>query len=64
MFVVSTNSPIKAGRRAIGMDLEIGGESMDLSTDIGFANTLYHVANLKPGSAALVAPVCGSWVFM
>lgn len=37
---------------------------MDMTTDIGFANSLYQAANLKPGAAALAAPVCGSWVFM
>ena len=37
---------------------------MDLTTDLGFCNTLYHIVNLKPGSGALMAPVCGSWVFM
>lgn len=46
------------------MDLEIGGEAMDVSTDLGFSNCLYQIANLVPGSNALVAPVCGSWVFM
>ena len=54
----------QAGRKAIGMDLEIGGAKMDMTTDIGFANSLYQAANLKPGAAALAAPVCGSWVFM
>ena len=26
---------------------------MDLTTDLGFWNTLYHIANLKPGSGPL-----------
>ena len=37
---------------------------MDLTTDIGFANAMFSVCNLKPGSGALAAPVCGSWIFM
>ena len=37
---------------------------MDVSSDIGFANCLYHAANLRPGSGCLVAPVCGSFVYM
>lgn len=56
--------PCKAGRRAIGMDLEIGGNTMDMTSDIGFSNCLFQAANMKPGSAAVLAPVCGSWVFM
>lgn len=46
------------------IDLEIGGSSMDLTTDIGFANCLYHAANLREGGACMAAPVCGSFVFM
>ncbi|CAK8999972.1 Putative rhamnose biosynthetic enzyme 1 [Durusdinium trenchii] len=53
-----------AGRRAVPIDLEIGGATMDLTTDIGFANALYHAANLREGAACMAAPVCGSFVFM
>ena len=48
----------------MSLDIEIGGASMDLSTDLGFSHALYHCANMKPGSGALAAPVCGSFVFM
>ncbi|CAL1142985.1 unnamed protein product [Cladocopium goreaui] len=53
-----------AGRKAIGLDLEIGGPSMDMATDLGFSNSLFQVANLRAGGGALAAPVCGSWVFL
>ena len=47
------------------MDLVLGeGEAMNLATDLGFANALFHVCNLKEGAALMAAPVCGSWVFM
>ena len=54
----------QAGRRAVPIDLEIGGASMDLTTDIGFSNCLYHACNLREGAACMAAPVCGSFVFM
>ncbi|CAK8991732.1 unnamed protein product [Durusdinium trenchii] len=59
-----TLAEVEAGRRAVPIDLEIGGSSMDLTTDIGFANCLYHAANLREGGACMAAPVCGSFVFM
>ncbi|CAK9046029.1 Putative rhamnose biosynthetic enzyme 1 [Durusdinium trenchii] len=37
---------------------------MDLTTDIGFSNCLYHACNLREGAACMAAPVCGSFVFM
>ena len=37
---------------------------MDMSTPLGFANSLYHCCNLREGSGAMMAPVCGSFVFM
>ena len=46
------------------MDLELGGSEMDIATDQGFANSLYKACNMKEGGTALVAPVCGSFVFM
>ena len=33
-------------------------------SDVGFANMLYQVLNLKPGAAMWAAPVCSTWVFM
>ncbi|CAK9050135.1 unnamed protein product [Durusdinium trenchii] len=46
------------GRAAIAMDLEIGGPTMDLTTNEGFLAALYHTCRLKPGSGWLAAPVC------
>ncbi|CAK9034304.1 unnamed protein product [Durusdinium trenchii] len=37
---------------------------MDLLSDSGFANALFWTLNLEPGSGALSAPVCSSWVFL
>ncbi|CAK9026290.1 unnamed protein product, partial [Durusdinium trenchii] len=52
------------GRKAIAMDVEIGGEVMDLTTNAGFVAALYHTCRLSPGSGWLAAPVCSSFVFM
>lgn len=37
---------------------------MDLATNAGFSNAVYKACTLREGGAALVAPVCSSWVFM
>ena len=37
---------------------------MDLLTETGFANALYHTLNLDLGSGATSAPVCSTFVFM
>ena len=58
------SSTPKEGRAAIAMDLEIGGPTMDLTTNEGFLAALYHTCRLKPGSGWLAAPVCSSFVFM
>ena len=55
---------VQAGRRAVGIDIDLGGEKMDMASSLGFSNALYQVCNIKEGGAALVAPVCGSFVFM
>ena len=55
---------LEAGRRAIGLDIDIGGDSMNMASDMGFSNCLYQVANMEEGGGGLMAPVCGSWVFM
>ena len=52
------------GRRAIPFDVRIDPQSMDLLSPQGFANALHAVCCLKPGSAALAAPVCSTFVFM
>ncbi|CAK9103962.1 unnamed protein product [Durusdinium trenchii] len=52
------------GRRCIGLDIKIGGETMDLTTSTGFIAALYQTCRLTPGSGWLAAPVCSSFVFM
>lgn len=37
---------------------------MDMTTDAGFSNCLFQCANAAEGAGAVLAPVCGSWVFM
>jgi hypothetical protein len=37
---------------------------MDLLTETGFANALYHTLNLDLGAGATSAPVCSTFVFM
>ncbi|CAE7441062.1 unnamed protein product [Symbiodinium necroappetens] len=37
---------------------------MDILSSSGFANAMFQICNLKPGSGCLSAPVCSSWVFM
>ena len=58
------SSTPKERRAAIAMDLEIGGPTMDLTTNEGFLAALYHTCRLKPGSGWLAAPVCSSFVFL
>ena len=45
------------------MDVEMGPQ-FDLLSDQGFANALFQVANLEPGSAHMSAPVCSTFVWM
>ena len=54
----------QAGRKAVAIDLDHDASTMNVATDLGFANCLYHACNLKAGAACVVAPVCGSWVYM
>lgn len=54
----------KEGREGIPFDIRIDGNLMDLASPQGFANALWAVANLKPGSGHLTAPVCSSFVFV
>ena len=61
---ISPSQIPQEGRSAVPLDVCIGGDSMDLTSDIGFANALFMVCNLRPGTGALAAPVCGSWIFM
>ena len=52
------------GREAMPFDLRHDGERMDLSTSQGFANAMWSVARLRPGSGHLTAPVCSTFVFV
>ena len=52
------------GRSAIPFDVKINDKTMDLLSPLGFANALYHTLNLKPGSGALSAPVCSTFVMV
>ncbi|CAK9039939.1 unnamed protein product [Durusdinium trenchii] len=59
-----TRGEWQVGRKATPLDIEIDPVGMDLTTDQGFANALFQVANLEPGSASMSAPVCSTFVFM
>ena len=48
----------------MALDATYGGEEFDLLSPLGFANALFHMANLEAGAAALSAPVCSTFVFM
>ena len=48
---------------AIALDSTYGGEEFDLLTPLGFSNAMFHMANLQPGTGALSAPVCSTFVF-
>ena len=56
--------PAEEGREAMPFDLELDGQRMDLSSSEGFCNALWAVANLKPGSGHLSAPVCSTFVIV
>lgn len=64
LFRASKKCTLKVGRKATPLDIEIDPVGMDLTTDQGFANALFQVANLEPGSASMSAPVCSTFVFM
>ena len=54
---------IEAGRSAVPMDIEMG-PNYDLSSNVGFANAMYQVCNLSPGTGHTSAPVCSTFVWM
>ena len=53
----------KEKRDALAMDLNFG-EDQNILGDRGFANMLFQVLNLKPGSTLWAAPVCSTWVYL
>lgn len=57
-----TTQHVQEGRRALPFDITHDPANMDLLTDRGFANALYHTMALLPGSGALSAPVCSTFV--
>ena len=46
------------------MDINFHPKEQDIMSDVGFANMVYQVLNLKPGAAMWAAPVCSTWVYM
>jgi hypothetical protein len=48
----------------MAMDIAFGGSNMDLLSPQGFLGAIYHACRLEPGSGALAAPVCSSFVFV
>lgn len=54
----------QAGRQAIPFEIELDPSSQDILTPQGFANSVYQILRLEPGSGALHAPVCSTWIFM
>lgn len=55
---------LQEGRSAIPFDISYDAQSMDLLSDQGFANAVYHTLNLKVGSGKMSAPVCSTFVLM
>ena len=51
-------------RRAVPFEIKLDAGNMDILSSAGYANALFQICNLKPGSGCLSAPVCSSWVFM
>lgn len=60
---ISFPSP-QEGRSVMAMDIAFGGKPMDLLTPEGFLGAVYHACRLEPGTGALAAPVCSSFVYM
>ena len=54
---------MQEGRKAMGLDIKYD-PSMDITTTQGLISTLHAATRLRPGSAALAAPVCSTWVYM
>ena len=52
------------GRTAVPFEINLDANNMDILSSSGFANAVFQICNLKPGSGCLAAPVCSSWVFM
>ena len=50
-------------REGVAMDLRFGPEQ-DIMSDIGYANMIYQILNLKQGAAMWAAPVCSTWIFL
>lgn len=46
------------------LDREFGGAEFDLLSDVGFLNALYHASPLEEGGGMMLAPVCGTFVFL
>lgn len=57
-------SRLQESRKAVALDIKYDGEGMNILSSAGFLQHLYQVCRLPPGSGALVAPVCSTFVFM
>jgi len=59
-----TKAEWRAGRSAVPFDFAYDNINMNLLTNEGFSNALFHACNLEIGSGHVTAPVCSTWVFM
>ena len=57
-------SKSEEGRDAAPFDVKLDGKRMDLASEEGFCNAMWSVANLRPGSGHLSAPVCSTFVIV
>lgn len=57
-------NPYQAGRAAVPFEITLDPESQDILSPQGFANAVYQTLRLEPGTGALHAPVCSTWIFL
>lgn len=57
--------PFQEGRSVVAMDLKFHPQEQDILSDVGYANMVFQVLNLKPSVGGLwCAPVCSTWSWM
>ena len=59
-----SSKPFQENRRALPFDIRYNSDTMDLLTDQGFANAVFHTLCIAPGGSATTAPVCSTFVLM
>lgn len=59
-----TKAHQERGRAAAAYEIKYGGDAMDMNSATGYALAVALMTSVRPGGAALFAPVCSSWVFM